>query len=428
MTFWTFMRGHPPHVASVGPNVSSSRYDDNSGDAAATQPLVDPVQITSIQSLDGLSVIEQFWRRSNQHPNADYDQFRAVCSSRPCVDRPYVLVLGSCEEPTALLVGRLERRGLAPAVAYFRPFRLRCRVLEILHNGLIGDVSEHEADAVVERLWSALRAGECDAIQVHHLPEHSPLMLALARSRIHLCRHMPTKWSLHRALSLSGADDVVMSRKHRKSLRKREADLDAAYPGAVAWRWVTALDTVDILSAYLERVARLSYQRALGSGFIDDEEHQQRLQAFAGRGLLRVMLLELNGEPRAFWIGIVYKRVFHSWATAFDPTLRRFEPGNLVFHKMVEHLRMERVERFDFGLGDAFYKQRFADTVWRERMIRLFSPRLRGTVLAGVFAAADGVSKTALRLLAEAHVLTLKTKWRRALSKRLVRHSTPPPR
>src|SRR5690606_11886417 len=94
-----------------------------------------------------------------------------------------------------------------------------------------------------------------------------------------------------------------------------------------------------------------------------------------------VQLLEIDGEVRAFWFGLVYKGVFHSSETGYDPDLRSYEVGSLMFIRLIDSLAEEGVKGVDFGLGDSFYKERFGDRSWRETSVWLFAPTLKGVAL-----------------------------------------------
>mgnify|MGYP000005848844 CR=1 FL=1 len=133
----------------------------------------------------------------------------------------------------------------------------------------------------------------------------------------------------------------------------------------------------------MEVVARSTYQRGLGAGFVDDELTRQRLALFARRGQMRVLLLELDGMPSAYWLGVVYGETFHAFATGYIPEAATYEVGTLSFLRLVEELVREGVGRLDFGLGDAYYKERFADRSWREATVQLFARTFRGRVLRG---------------------------------------------
>lgn len=205
--------------------------------------------------------------------------------------------------------------------------------------------------------------------------------------------------------------------KHRSWLRKKQRELEFTFPGKVNWHWMREIDDVSGLCSLIESVAARTYQRGLGAGFVNDEEHRQRFTLFASRGQLRAQLLEIDGQVRAYWIGIVYQGVFHSWETGYDPDLHVFEPGTLIFLRMVDQLVLEGVRKLDFGLGDAAYKRRFGDHSWREATVRLFAPSAKGVAIRSVLGTTSMLDGVARRFLQKIGVLDrLKTGWRRRLA------------
>jgi hypothetical protein len=203
--------------------------------------------------------------------------------------------------------------------------------------------------------------------------------------------------------------------KHRTHLRKREKELDASFPGRITWRWLTHFDDIKALCARLEQVASMTYQRGIGAGFYNNEEFRRRFELFAGRDQLRVQLLEIDGQARAFWFGFVYGDSFHSSETGYDPVLRDHEVGTLMFVRMVDELAREGVRRLDFGLGDAHYKERFGHRVWRETSVWLYAPTLKGAALM-IYIRVLAVVEQAVRRLVDRLGLRdkIKNAWRRS--------------
>ena len=388
------------------------------GEFPSAQRETVPVNIRTIRTLAELDGVRADWERWQTHVNSDLAQFELVCRLRPEVESPFVTVLEQDGRPCALLAGRLERERIAAPIGYFKPPPLRARVLAVLHQGLVGRLDDAGARALVRHLWSQLASGAADAISFHHLPEHSPLLQALRRDGPRwFCDRTP-RWSTHREMILPAERGLMESKvaaKHRSRIRKREKELDAAFPGRVRWRWLSAVDDVPGLCASLEPVAARTYQRGLGSGFFDNDDFRRRLELFARRGELRVQLLEIDGQVRAFWFGTVYRGVFHSSETGYDPALRDYEVGTLTFIRMIDALVHEGVQRLDFGLGDAEYKERFGDIAWRETSVWLFAPTLRGVRLMLVLRLSAALDRTARRLVERAGLTNrLKTAWRRS--------------
>lgn len=166
----------------------------------------------------------------------------------------------------------------------------------------------------------------------------------------------------------------------------------------------------------MESVARMTYQRGLGVGFVDNEENRQRLALFAHRGQMRVLVLEIHDTPKAYWLGTVYGGVFHSEATGYTTEMAEFEVGTLTFLRLVDELVKEGVTRFDFGLGDAHYKERFADRSWQETRVHVFSRSFKGQLLRGYLEMFGSMDDCARRVFQRFGVFDrIKQAWRAQL-------------
>jgi hypothetical protein len=97
--------------------------------------------------------------------------------------------------------------------------------------------------------------------------------------------------------------------------------------------------------------------------------------------------------------------------------LSEYEIGTQVFISLVDELVRESVVRFDFGLGDAPYKQRFGDRSWRENTVWLFGSTWRGAALRtylGTCEALDHALRAFVQRIGVAD--RLKQAWRRRLA------------
>jgi CelD/BcsL family acetyltransferase involved in cellulose biosynthesis len=166
-------------------------------------------------------------------------------------------------------------------------------------------------------------------------------------------------------------------------------------------------------SRWIEVVAKKTYQRGLGAGFIDNEETRKRLSFFAQKGMLRVMLLEGDEVPISFWYGVVYKNVFHAAATGYLPDVAKYEVGTLTLMKTIEELSKEEVLKLDYGLGDASYKERFSDISWREASFQIFAPTMKGKILRNYIALAGLIDRQMRNFVEQTgYVERIKKKWR----------------
>ncbi len=379
------------------------------------------MKIGIIKTFPELETLRAYWEKWQFHPNNDFDQFKMICQLRSEVECPCVTVIENNGEPLALLAGRLERTQFAPSIGYLKPVRLSAKVITVIHQGLLGPLDEQSAMKIVQYLWSLLGSGEADAIEFHYLSEGSTLLQALTMygSRW-FCEKKP-RWSVHWEMALPAEGrfiELKVRSKHRSSIRKKLRELESAFPGRVSWRWVSSFDDIPELCTRLEELATRTYQRGLGSGFIDGTEYRERFVLFARRGQLRVQLLEIDGRIRAFWFGFVYDNVFHLSETGYDPDLRRYEVGTLIFIRIADELIGEGVRKLDFGLGDALYKRRFGDQSWQEATIWLFAPTGKGIVLRTILRLSLMLDSTGRRILQRIRLVDrLKTVWRRNLVK-----------
>ena len=377
------------------------------------------MSLKSVSSLADLDKVQVCWKAWQDNPNSDFEHFQLICRLRSEVKAPYVIVAERNGDPCALLCARLEYSSFVPRIGYFSLPRLPAVILNVLYEGFLGDVDADVARSTFQYVWSLLASGMADAAVFNRLSEDSPLMHVLMDRAPQTWCEKRIAWTTHRSMTLMGDQGFLLKRlrsKHRSWIRRKQRELESAFPGEVIWRLLDRTADIYELCTRLELVASRTYQRGLGSGFIDDQEHRAQLSLFASRGQLRVQLLEIAGEIRAFWIGIVYGGVFYSWDTGYDPDLRDYEPGTLVFLRLTDGLVSEGVQKVDFGLGDALYKQRFGDNSWREATVRLFAPTPRGLFLRAVLAFSGLLDRTARRFLEKAGLFDrMKTGWRRRL-------------
>ena len=379
------------------------------------------MNIKLIDSVPALGCVREYWEEWQSHPNSDFAHYELVCRLRSASQQPIVFLISQNDQPRALLAGRLGRMRLSPRVGYHEPFRISASVLDIIYQGCLGNIDKVAAAMLVEQVQSLLASNVADVAVFHHLPDYSLLTRAVLTQEKRFWFEPCSVWNAHWTMTLPAKSNFFSTKlrsKRRSWLRRKERDLESAFPGRVSWQWISRIPDVLALCRQLEVVASRTYQRALGAGFADDDEHRQRFSLFSSGGQLRVQLMSIDGEPRAFWIGTVYRGVFHSAETAYDPALRQFEVGSLVFARMYDELVKEGVGLFDFGLGDAAYKQRFGDHHWQEVTVRLFAPTARGAAAHLVLALSSRLDEAGRRLVRRFGAIDrVRTGWRRWIAK-----------
>jgi len=333
---------------------------------------------------DGLLEIRDSWQALQHHHNSDYEHVLLVCGLLPEVIAPWAATVWERDQCRALVVGRLEHAVVRPDIGYAKLPGLRAKVVTIIHEGILGGLEENGADGVVGALEEMLARRDVDVVFVHMLREESALWPALRGRTIPAVGLDLPQWTTHRELTLKKEPDFLlraMRSKHRSWVKRKERELEQAYPEQVRWEWHSEVGDLGDLCSRMEVVARSTYQRGMGAGFVNDEITRNRLDLFARRSQLRILLLGLDGVPSAYWLGAMYRGTFHAFATGYTPDVTKYEVGTLAFLRMVEELVREGVGRLDFGLGDAYYKERFADRSWREASVQLFARTPKGRLL-----------------------------------------------
>ena len=372
-----------------------------------------------LESTIELRQLGPYWESLNTQPNAEPGFFQLINESRGPSVRPFVMTVEGVDGPAGLAVGRIEQVSLTCRVGYKTVRLADANQLSIIHGGLLGHAAESGAELVFTALRRCLRQGKFDLVFLNNLDTRCRLFSLATRSPGWLCKDHLVAPQLHWKASLPENQAEFLKRlnkKHRYWVRRLEKLVEADFPGQVSF--VNLSRPADLARALndVEQVAAKTYQRQLGSGFRNDLEGARRMEFESRNGWLRAYVLYLRGQPAAFWIGRLYKNVFFSDSTGYDPAFRDYELGTIVFIRMIDELCREGVRSLDFGLGDAMYKQRFGDESWSEAAVRIFAPRLRMAALNAAQTCIELPVLAARSLLRRTDLQQrLKTLWRKRL-------------
>ena len=325
--------------------------------------------------------IRGVWRTFQQHPNADIDFYLLICRIRPEILRPHVIILYREGTPVAMLVGRLVLGQVEARLGYARLFEIRARTLTFIQGGQAGDLSPENSAILVSEIIRSLREGEADLAEFRFVRTDSPLCQLLTRHPGALMRDRFPQVQPHWGMKLPDrVEDVptCTSAHERRQIRRRAKLLETDYSGNVRIERFGLGDDLNRMFLDIEEVARKTYQRGLGVGFLDGPETRGRLQFEAEKGWLRAYILYVADRPCAFWMGSLYSTVFYSGDVGYDPVYRQYEPGKQLLMKVLEDLCRHGAKQMDFGLGDAAWKHRFGDQKWQEASVKIFAPTLKG--------------------------------------------------
>ncbi len=154
------------------------------------------------------------------------------------------------------------------------------------------------------------------------------------------------------------AFEAGLSGKFVRDLRRRRRQLEAE--GDVA---VEVLDGTERLPELLDEAFRIEpsgWKERRGTAIVSSPEthrfYREVAEWAAPHGLLRLAFLRLSGRPVAFQYALDDGRRWYFLKGGVDPEAKRFAPGKLLVHTMIERAFSAGLESFEF-LG--------ADEVWK---------------------------------------------------------------
>jgi hypothetical protein len=327
------------------------------------------------------------WQALDPHPNADPEFFLTIAKSRPSILSPYVFAQMRGDVLEALLVARLEVIDYECRFGYRTVWKPKVRALSVVYGGWLRTSPDVPWTPLVAALTDALEKGVAVTAWFHRLEVGSELLAAVcaaapARRRNESMAPLP-----HWRIALPATYDELLKRvssSSRKQYRKQLRRLEEEFPGKVAIRRTTDESGVRDLCRRAESVAKATYQRGIGSGFVDGPENHERLGLAARRGRLRAFELEVEGQVRSYEICEKAGDTLYMDFTGYDAGFGKWDPGTVVIIEALQDALREGVKTIDWGFGDATYKRKFDAVMSEERDVYLFAPGPKGLVLNAV--------------------------------------------
>ena len=295
-------------------------------------------------------------------------------------NRLYVLAV---TDPAGHLVG------VAPLM--IRPFGL-FRKLEFIGTGLsdLGDVVVHpdRAAAVLEVLFRHLQArhGEWDLGDWSEVPPFSPLLPYLATHRpggLALRLEPQTECPVIALPPAWEAYVAGLARKRRYYVNSFPRKFMREHAGHVTTVTDPAAVPAAVAAFYRLHMARWQVKDEAVSAEHNDPQFLPFLEdvctRLAGRGWLRLTLLQAGEHPVAAAINFLLNGRWNSYMKGFDPAWSQARPGTVLDAERIKQAIGEHAAVLDFGRGDEAYKSSFGVTSYRTTRLLLGSgaPRSR---------------------------------------------------
>jgi len=371
-----------------------------------------------LRAVSDLEGIRDVWETWPGNRDSDINSFLTFLSSHPETVRPHVLVIYRAGKPDALLVGRIDMGRIDCRIGYLR-ITLSARVMYFVYGALRGNATERNCNLLLEEILGSLSQGEADAAYMNFLRHDSDLCRLATKKPALVCRDYIRITQPHFATALPATVEEFyqgLSPKVRKNQKWQAKKLDKHFSGAVTIRCFREVADLDRMIQDVEQVARKSYQRGLGVGFVDSPRTREGLRLKAEKGWLRGYVLYLAERPCAFWLGDVNGNTFGSDCTGYDSEFASYSPGMYLVMKVIERLcdgNPEGVTAVDFATGQAQYKEVLSNRKWEEESVYIFAPSMKGISLNLVRSFVCGIDQAAKKLLASTNLLQrIKKSWR----------------
>lgn len=352
--------------------------------------------------------------------DAEPDVVLAIAESRETVFRPCSVVIRRGEKIAGAAMMRVDRTELPVQLGYRLAYRPRMEALVAQHGGVAGVDDASVAEQMVDTIRDLLADGVADVALLPSLRVGSHLVDRLAREPWALRAHFEDR-QIHRSTTIPRSAAEFLAARSQNT-RRNAKRVRTAFEERVSDPRVRRYSTADELPAAiqeLERVAERTWQRKVGGGFSANPTELALYRAAVARDAFRAWILSDADRPIAFLVGLVHDGVFKGRYMAFDPDYEQYRPGFYLFTRLVEDLCSDdRIDCYDFGVGDSQFKRSFADTVWFECDCVLFAPRARPIRINATRSAAGAVRAGGKGLLSRFEALgNARRRWRRTITR-----------
>jgi len=342
-------------------------------------------QFSIASTVEEVEQLRNFWEKECGHPNYDIDFFLAVINSRKEIVRPFVIILYENEQPKSGLVGRIEDIELRLSIGYKVLFKPKARSLTLVYPSIIGNDSAMYIKALFKELILTIKKNEVDIICLNSINVDSELYRLATSSLSFFNRDNFPETSLHWRGSLGASyDDFCKSKSKntRHNLKRYSLLLEKNYPDRVRVENFNSVDKIDQFFKDTKRIADLTYQRGIGTGFDDTKEMRNLVKLSIEKGWFIGNIIYVDNNPCAFWNGIIYKNIFYTWTTGYNPGFSKDHPGMYALVKILQKVHEIKTARdIDFGFGDAKYKRDLVDQSWNEASMYIFPLKIKSIYL-----------------------------------------------
>jgi len=411
-----------PSVLSRNPD--SSQIIRKAADAVGRS--TEPVVVTLLPTPEDIERVRAFWRAHQWFPDADIDLFLCQVEQSNGAIAPFVLEVAREGETTGLIVAQRKRQPLNWRLGYMTVFARTVRTVEVVPGGVIGALSQSDAEEVIAAFLERLRQGDADMVVLKYLDQDGPLYNAAKLTPPAVCRDLFPEDVTHWILDLPHNFEEfynTRSKNTKSNIRQYKNRMKKTFGDAIRIETFCTPQEFDQAIRLIDMISSQTYQRVLGVGFENTGEIREVWRLAAARGWLRIDVLFAEERPVAFWAGFTYASSYLIVHTGYLSELHYVHPGQYLLTRIIDDLCADpTVRQIDFGYSEAAYKRNFGSRYFAQSTSYIFAPNLKGTGLNLIRATIFGVNGATKRVLKHFNALD---RVRRALRRRAEKKGRP---
>lgn len=347
--------------------------------------LPDGWEIRIAETPDEIEAIRPIWEQMHsceKYPtvDADIDRYLSVIESMEEESQPYVLVFSYESEPVAMIIAKIQSREVVISFGYKNLFKPKLKCLVVTYGGILGQINSGTGSLLIRELMQQLRYRKIDMVYFNQLKADSKLFNLSRKLPNFLCRDYVPVLDLHWQTTVCGSKDEYyksLSRNERRNISRHTKQLEQKASDSVELKTYRGLDGLDEYISIASGISSITYQKMITGGFSDSRIIRSLLTQSAKKDWLRAYILYAGSVPVAFESGLVYRSTYFAEYRGYHPDWTCGSPGSILLLKVLEEFSEDQnIQKYDYGFGDAPYKQRYGHENWTEAPIYIFAPRI----------------------------------------------------
>jgi len=344
-----------------------------------------PLSFKVIDDIEDLKIVKDFWISHTCHHYTDYNYYTNIVVQEKGILKPCIIAGFENDKPKTLLIATVRENYFKLKLGYKSLLSLKTRYLEIMYNGIIGDDSPVVCRYTINFLKKILAKEKIDYIFFKQLDINSNLykaakkyggIFSISRFEVrnpHLFIDIPDSYEKFLENQTS---------KRRHEIRRYAKRIENDFKDKILVKLLEEPEEIDLILKDTTEIASKTYQDKIGAAVVNDKETRERFLFELRNRRLKVFIMYLEGKPVAHWIVFLYRGTILGGTTGYLQEYNRYRPGLYLFLKMINYLCQNgKVNKLDFGFGDAQYKREFASSINIESNIFIYSVSPRGFIL-----------------------------------------------